>query len=439
MEKCNIADTCKAAGLDADEAASVVKFAAAQETYTKLSVDDLVKKALKKWIPGQDADSILRGIKSVVKSASQTASATMELLKEADIANDPDDLACWSALEKMAGPGPVVAKPPARRPVRPVVSDAENMLGGTGAPAAAAPARKPVTPSFGDRCSALKAQLLGGTAVFPKTGNVKMAWPWSKPDPFTTPPHYGYDPVSKEQALAMVRTLLSADRYSRYANSPADKVEPTMPFSHLFDDDHDRWEALYEVGDMADSDMPDEAINSLTTSIQDAADWLHKTRGTIVPQKRHWYSQSARPRDGGPVPVPVSPKTSNVKVAWPWGKKPTLPDDMKNTKFVNVSHGQTDRYGPEELKPAALSEPELDYLDSMWRGEEPMVDGDEMAARFAKDPLLQHILKLKPLGFTNALDASEAVLDASNSKPVTKKMSMVLAKVASDLIGKSRK
>lgn len=96
--------TAADSGAPPEEIAQLRSFAKSAEAYTRLSTEELVKRALARFRGPQSTDSILRGIKSVAKTDKALAKSACVLLKDVE-APDVDAVALLHRLEKSAGIG----------------------------------------------------------------------------------------------------------------------------------------------------------------------------------------------------------------------------------------------------------------------------------------------------------------------------------------------
>lgn len=93
---------CKNAGVNDKETEYLVKFARTFESYNTLSTEELVKKALSRFLKSRNTDSIFDGIKQASDKAEIQVTATLKLLAGKRI-KSAEDAALAAQLEKRAG------------------------------------------------------------------------------------------------------------------------------------------------------------------------------------------------------------------------------------------------------------------------------------------------------------------------------------------------
>lgn len=93
---------CKQAGVEDSDVDFVAKFARSFEQASGLSTEDLVKRALRRFVKDRDTDAILKGIKNATDNDQIKCAAVCRLIDQQDLTDLPEDAALLASLEKQA-------------------------------------------------------------------------------------------------------------------------------------------------------------------------------------------------------------------------------------------------------------------------------------------------------------------------------------------------
>ena len=96
------ASFCKEACFDDSTSDYLVKYARSFESYTDLSTEDLVKRALNRFLKERNTDSILKGINKKASDDTSKCFSTLCMLSDCAMPEDTDSRALLGALEKRA-------------------------------------------------------------------------------------------------------------------------------------------------------------------------------------------------------------------------------------------------------------------------------------------------------------------------------------------------
>lgn len=99
----DITNFCKKAKVDAECSDYLVKFAREFISLSSLSTEDLVKRALQRFLRGRNTDSILRGIKQASVDDNILAKSALVILNEKEVSL-PEEASLAACLEKRAQP-----------------------------------------------------------------------------------------------------------------------------------------------------------------------------------------------------------------------------------------------------------------------------------------------------------------------------------------------
>lgn len=105
-----IAALCKKAGIEDTDATYIEKFARSFEQVSGLTTEDLVKRALRRFVNGRDTDAIYRGISKSTDDDQVKCAAACRFIDQQDLRELPEDAALLATLEKKSGLGNAIVK-----------------------------------------------------------------------------------------------------------------------------------------------------------------------------------------------------------------------------------------------------------------------------------------------------------------------------------------